>query len=173
MDPRDYYEIPLCKVLYFVRGTGTTGGIKQMAAHNCSENCRGARVALCAHPTRTDKNTNNFFLSENFNGFQSKSFRNEFWKLTLRFMLQEKVFIAAQFQPISTDIMRFEVLTAASMKFRFVFWDVLPCKIIVDRRFRGTCCLHHQGDGGEWGCLKTGRWRKYLDVRGMKWLEDE
>jgi hypothetical protein len=31
------------------------------------------------------------------------------------------------------------------MKFRFVFWDVLPCKIIVDRRFRGTFCLHHQG----------------------------
>jgi hypothetical protein len=30
--------------------------------------------------------------------------------------------------------------------FRFVFWDVLPCKIIVDRRFRGTYCLHHQGD---------------------------
>jgi hypothetical protein len=29
------------------------------------------------------------------------------------------------------------------MKFRIVFWDVLPCKIIVDRRFRGTCCLHH------------------------------
>jgi hypothetical protein len=34
---------------------------------------------------------------------------------------------------------------AATMKFRFVFWDVLPCKTIVDRRFRGTCCLHHQG----------------------------
>jgi hypothetical protein len=31
------------------------------------------------------------------------------------------------------------------MKFRIVFWDVLPCKIIVDRRFRGACCLHHQG----------------------------
>jgi hypothetical protein len=31
------------------------------------------------------------------------------------------------------------------MEFRIVFWDVLPCKIIVDRRFRGTCCLHHQG----------------------------
>jgi hypothetical protein len=41
---------------------------------------------------------------------------------------------------------RSQVLTAASMKFRFVFWDVLPCKIIVDRRFRGTCRLHHQGD---------------------------
>jgi hypothetical protein len=36
---------------------------------------------------------------------------------------------------------RFQVLTAASMKFRFVFWDVLPCKIIVDRRFRDMCCL--------------------------------
>jgi hypothetical protein len=36
------------------------------------------------------------------------------------------------------------------MKFRFVFWDVLPCKIIVDRRFRDTCCLHNQrpDDGG-------------------------
>jgi hypothetical protein len=29
---------------------------------------------------------------------------------------------------------------------RFVFWDVLPCNIIVDRRFRGTCCLNLQGD---------------------------
>jgi hypothetical protein len=32
------------------------------------------------------------------------------------------------------------------MKFRIVFWDVLSCKIIVDRRVRGACCLHHQGD---------------------------
>jgi hypothetical protein len=30
--------------------------------------------------------------------------------------------------------MRFQVLTAASMMFRVVFWDMLPCKIIVDRR---------------------------------------
>jgi hypothetical protein len=37
---------------------------------------------------------------------------------------------------------RFKVLTAASMKFRFVFWDVLPRKMIVDRRFRGMRCLH-------------------------------
>jgi hypothetical protein len=29
--------------------------------------------------------------------------------------------------------------------FRAVFWDILPCKIIVDRRFRGAYCLHHQG----------------------------
>jgi hypothetical protein len=37
---------------------------------------------------------------------------------------------------------RFQVLTAASIKFRIVFWDVMPCKIIVDR---GTCYLHDQG----------------------------
>jgi hypothetical protein len=29
--------------------------------------------------------------------------------------------------------------------FRFVFWDVLPCKIIVDRRFRGTRCPPSSG----------------------------
>jgi hypothetical protein len=32
------------------------------------------------------------------------------------------------------------------MKFKIVFWDVLPCKMIVDRRFRGTYCLHHPDD---------------------------
>jgi hypothetical protein len=40
---------------------------------------------------------------------------------------------------------RFQVLTAASMMFRIVFWDVLPCRMIVDRRFRGAYCLRHQG----------------------------
>jgi hypothetical protein len=39
-----------------------------------------------------------------------------------------------------------ETQAALVMKFRFVFWDILPCKIIVNRRIRGTCCLHHQGD---------------------------
>jgi hypothetical protein len=29
--------------------------------------------------------------------------------------------------------------------FRVVFWDILPCKMIVDRHFRGAYCLHHQG----------------------------
>jgi hypothetical protein len=29
--------------------------------------------------------------------------------------------------------------------FRIVFWDVLQCKITVDRRFRGTYCLHNEG----------------------------
>jgi hypothetical protein len=40
--------------------------------------------------------------------------------------------------------MRFQVLTAASMKLK-IFWDVLPCSSLnFDRRFRGTCCIHHQ-----------------------------
>jgi hypothetical protein len=30
------------------------------------------------------------------------------------------------------------------MKFRFVFWDVLPCKIFVERRVRGTPCCWSQ-----------------------------
>jgi len=33
--------------------------------------------------------------------------------------------------------------------FRVVFWDILPCKLIVDRRFRGSYCLHHQGSSLE------------------------
>jgi hypothetical protein len=31
---------------------------------------------------------------------------------------------------------RYQVLTAASVMFRAVFWVILPCKMIVDRRFR-------------------------------------
>jgi hypothetical protein len=39
---------------------------------------------------------------------------------------------------ILTDIVRFQVLTAASVKFR-VFWDVLSCSHVdVDRCFRGA-----------------------------------
>jgi hypothetical protein len=37
---------------------------------------------------------------------------------------------------VSIVSVRFQVPTAASMMFRVVFWDILPCKIIVDRRFR-------------------------------------
>jgi hypothetical protein len=36
--------------------------------------------------------------------------------------------------------------TKLSMRmFRAVFWVILPCKMIVDRRFRGAYSLHHQG----------------------------
>jgi hypothetical protein len=37
-----------------------------------------------------------------------------------------------QIQSKQIPYMRFYVITAASMKFSIVFWDVLPCKIIVD-----------------------------------------
>jgi hypothetical protein len=40
----------------------------------------------------------------------------------------------------------FEVLTAVSMKIA-VFWVVAPCSVgVVLERFRGRCCLHHQGN---------------------------
>jgi hypothetical protein len=38
---------------------------------------------------------------------------------------------------------RFQVLTAASMKIT-IFWDVAPCSLVeVYRRFRGAYCLDH------------------------------
>jgi hypothetical protein len=41
---------------------------------------------------------------------------------------------------------RFQVLTAASMKMR-PFWDTAPYSLVgADRRFRGAYCLRHQGD---------------------------
>jgi hypothetical protein len=63
---------------------------------------------------------------------------------------------------------RFQVLAAASMKFRIVFWDVMPCKIIVERRYRGTCCLQQQGDhpddGGSKYLWNVGRQLFYTAV---------
>jgi hypothetical protein len=39
---------------------------------------------------------------------------------------------------------RFEVFTAVTMK-NAVFWDVVPCRSCVNRRFGGRYCLHFQG----------------------------
>jgi hypothetical protein len=51
---------------------------------------------------------------------------------------------------------RFQDLTAASMKMR-TFWDVSPCCIVgVDRRFRGVYCLHNQSDKS---------WRHYVSLK--------
>jgi hypothetical protein len=45
----------------------------------------------------------------------------------------------------SSYLVRFEVLTAVSMKMA-VFWAVAPCSLVeVYRRFTGASCLHHQG----------------------------
>jgi hypothetical protein len=44
------------------------------------------------------------------------------------------------------NVVRFQVLTAASMKFT-VFWDVMPCsEVDIDRRFRGAYFLMISGD---------------------------
>jgi hypothetical protein len=44
------------------------------------------------------------------------------------------------------SVVGFEVLTAVSTKMA-VFWVVAPCSPVeVYQRFRGPCCLHHQGD---------------------------
>jgi hypothetical protein len=42
--------------------------------------------------------------------------------------------------------LRFHVLTATSMEMA-VLYDVVPCNLVeIDRRFRGTYCLHHHDD---------------------------
>jgi hypothetical protein len=49
------------------------------------------------------------------------------------------------FVSVIRDVVRFQVLTADCMKMA-VFWFVTTCSLVeVYRRFRGTCCLHHQG----------------------------
>jgi hypothetical protein len=47
------------------------------------------------------------------------------------------------YQP--TILGRFEVLTAASMKVAVVWLLALYSVVEVYQRFRGACCLHHQG----------------------------
>jgi hypothetical protein len=48
----------------------------------------------------------------------------------------------------------FKVLTAADMKMA-VFWVVAPCSLVdVYRRFRGSCCLHPQGDRTDDGAIQ-------------------
>jgi hypothetical protein len=76
---------------------------------------------------------------------------------------------------------RFQVLTEASMKFRFVFWDVLPCKIIVNRRFRGSTYLwimamsNRPDDGGSTHLWKVGWQLFYTAVhpRRQIWTSSE
>jgi hypothetical protein len=47
-------------------------------------------------------------------------------------------------------MVRFQDLTAASIKMT-VFWDVAPCSLVeIDRRFRGV--LHRPDDGGSKHC---------------------
>jgi hypothetical protein len=44
--------------------------------------------------------------------------------------------------------LKFQVLTAASMKMA-AFWDVAPCRLVqIVLRFRGPYCLYQQGPEG-------------------------
>jgi hypothetical protein len=62
----------------------------------------------------------------------------------------------------STNFVRFQVLTAASMKM-VVFWVVAPCSLVeVYRNFKDDCCLRHQSDESWW-------WRQ-SDPRLASWL---
>jgi hypothetical protein len=56
--------------------------------------------------------------------------------------------MCCDFYAVTKEFVRFQVLTAASMMFRVVFWVVLPCKMIVDRRFRGPPSSGIPDDGG-------------------------
>jgi hypothetical protein len=50
---------------------------------------------------------------------------------------------------LSVHCVGFEVLTAVSTKMA-VFWVVAPYSLVeVYQRFRGPCCLHHQGDSSQ------------------------
>jgi hypothetical protein len=45
----------------------------------------------------------------------------------------------------TSDVVRFQVLTAAIKKMT-AFWVITPCSLVeVDWRFRGAYCLHLQG----------------------------
>jgi hypothetical protein len=64
----------------------------------------------------------------------------------------------------------YEVLTAVSTKMA-VLWVVATCSLVeVYQRFRGPCCLHHQGyDSSSWWWRQQGplkRWESSTRLRG-------
>jgi hypothetical protein len=62
---------------------------------------------------------------------------------------------------------QFHVLTATSLK-TVALWNITPCSLMeVDRCFRGTYCLHHQGH--EWA-LRGKTSGKIGAVRKRSWL---
>jgi hypothetical protein len=76
-----------------------------------------------------------------------KHLLNKIFKLRLVInAFAEKKSLAKLLLNTNPIYVRFQVLTAASMKIR-TFWDIAPCGlVVVDRRFRSVYCLHHQDD---------------------------
>jgi hypothetical protein len=61
---------------------------------------------------------------------------------------QHTLFIPTMSRVSITASLRFQILTAESVKMT-ASWDVAPCSLTkVDWRFRGTYYLHHQDDDG-------------------------
>jgi hypothetical protein len=69
---------------------------------------------------------------------------------SLRIEPRTQIFVFVVFVAIITSSKQITLFL-----FRIVFWDVLPCKIIVDRRFKGTYCLQHH----PWW------WRQYVPLK--------
>jgi hypothetical protein len=51
-------------------------------------------------------------------------------------------------EAVGLKIVRFQVLTVASMMFRVVFWVILPCKMIVNRLSEVRTASIIRDDGG-------------------------
>jgi hypothetical protein len=58
--------------------------------------------------------------------------------------LSENCISALIFCSESENYLRFQVLTAASMMFRAVFWVILPCKMIVDNHYNPEDSSEHE-----------------------------
>jgi hypothetical protein len=67
--------------------------------------------------------------------------------------------------------LRFQVLTATNMEIR-AFWDISPCSLGVDRRFRGAYCLHRQGDEGWWLALRTSETSVYSNETTRRYIPE-
>jgi hypothetical protein len=63
---------------------------------------------------------------------------------------------------ISTDI-SYYTITGDFIKKMAVFWVVAPCSLVeIYQRFRGPCCLHHQGDRPDDGGNRRENLKSYL-----------
>jgi hypothetical protein len=86
---------------------------------------------LSSHQSPEDGSRNNFrnFVVLLKNTFQCVNVQQIFFTTKLCLTVLQQV--------------RFQVLTATSMKMA-VYWNVSPCSLVeAYRRFTGACCLHH------------------------------
>jgi hypothetical protein len=88
------------------------------------------------------------------------------------FLLHVQIFPYAPSSQTYSTYARLQVLMAACIKFK-VFWDVAPCSLGVERRFRGAYCLHQgdrPGDGGTTHLLNVGLLQRYYTALHLRRL---